>query len=245
MSSDAPRRGAPASSSDAARASRRPRVPGVRAPKPLLSREAERQLSARQLEVLDQLEAELVRETLADLTMAEIASRVGCSLRTLYGIAPSKDELLLTVVDRRLHRIGRAAIEALDESLPPLDALRAYLQAAHEAVAPETVTLSADLAKVAGAARLLSGHESYLIAVTQSLLDRAVAEGQIAPVDTAAVAHVLGGLGRDFARPEVAEIAEASPKETADALSELILQGLLAKRRAPESRPHDGGSRAR
>ena len=177
----------------------RMRFPGVRAPKPLLSREAERQLSARQLEVLDALEHELSREVLADLTMAEIAGLVGCSLRTLYGIAPSKDELLLCVVDRRLHRIGRAAFDALDPALPPLDALRAYLQAANVAVQPEAVALSADLAKVAGAGRLL-------------------------------VAHVLGGLGREFARPEVAAIAKASPKQTADAISELILQGLLARR---------------
>ena len=35
----------------------------------------------------------------------------------------------------------------------------------------------------------------------------AVAEGEIAPVDTAALAHVLGRLGREFARPEVAEMA--------------------------------------
>ena len=83
--------------------------------------------------------------------MAEISARVGCSLRTLYGIAPSKDELLLTVVDRRLHRIGRAAIEALEPSMRPLDALRAYLQAANVAVAPEAVLLSTDLATVAGA----------------------------------------------------------------------------------------------
>ena len=208
----------------------RVRVPGVRAPKPLLSREAERQLSARQLELLDELEEKLLRQGLADLTMAEIAGLLGCSLRTLYGIAPSKDELLLTVVDRRLHRIGRAAIEALDPSMPPLDALRAYLQAANQAVQPEAMTLAADLAKVVGAGRLFSAHESYLIAVTQSMLDRAVAEGQIAPVDTASVAHVLGGLGREFSRPDVAEIAQTSPKETADAISELILTGLLAER---------------
>lgn len=207
----------------------RMRFPGVRAPKPLLSREAERQLSARQLELLDELEQELIRQSLADLTMAEIAALVGCSLRTLYGIAPSKDELLLTVVDRRLHRIGRAAIEALDASMPPLDALRAYLRAANEAVQPEAVAMSADLVKVAGAGRLVSAHEAYLIAVTQNLLDRAVAEGQIAPVDTAAVAHVLGSLGGEFARPDVAAIAQKSPKETADAISELIVQGLLAK----------------
>jgi AcrR family transcriptional regulator len=206
----------------------RVRFPGVRAPKPLLPPEAERQLSARQLEVLDELEEKLLHEGLADLTMAEIAAGVGCSLRTFYGIAPSKDELLLTVVDRRLHRIGRAAIESLEPSMRPLDALRAYLRAANEAVQPEAMVLSADLAKVTGAARLFDAHEGYLIAVTQSLLDRAVAEGQIAPVDTTSVAHVLGGLGREFARPEVAAIAHASPKETADAISELILQGLLA-----------------
>ena len=206
------------------------RFPGVRAPKPLLSPEAERRLSARQLELLDELEEKLLREGLADLTMAEIAALLGCSLRTLYGIAPSKDELLLTIVDRRLYRIGRAAIEILDASMRPLDALRAYLQAANEAVQPEAVAMSADLAKVAGAERLLSSHETYLIAVTQSLLDRAVTEGQIAPVDTASVAHVLGGLGGEFARPEVAEIAQSSPKETADTISELILKGLLATR---------------
>jgi AcrR family transcriptional regulator len=205
------------------------RFPGVRAPKPLLSPEAERQLSNRQLELLDELELRLLRDGIADLTMAELAALMGCSLRTLYGIAPSKDELLLTVVDRRLHRIGRAAIGVLDARMRPLDALRAYLRAANEAVQPEAVVMSADLAKVVGAGRLFDSHETYLMAVTQNLLDRAAAEGQIANVDTAALAHVLGGLGREFARPEVAEIARGTPKETADAISELILQGLLAE----------------
>ena len=202
--------------------------PGVRAPKPLLSAEVERQLSARQLALLEELEENLLRESLADLTMAEIAALVRCSLRTLYGIARSKDELLLTVVDRRLHRIGRAAIEGLDATMSPLDGLRAYLQAANEAVQPEAVVLSADLAKVVGGGRLIDSHEAYLVAGTQSLLDRAGAEEQIAAVDTAAVAHVLAGLGREFAQPEVAGITQASPKATADAISELILQGLLA-----------------
>ena len=206
------------------------RLPGVRAPKPLLPREVERQLSARQLELLDALEDALAREGLAELTMAEIAALLGCSLRTLYSIAPSKDELILSVVDRRLRRIGRAAIEVLDEEMPPLDALRAYLRAANEAVKPEAATLSADLAKVAGSRRLLDVHEAYLTAVAKSLLDRAVAEGQIDPVDTASVAHVLGGLGGAFARPQGGALTEASPKEAADAISELILQGLLAGR---------------
>lgn len=206
------------------------RLPGVRAPKPLLSPEALRRLSPRQLELLDELEAQLLRGGLAELTMAQIAARMGCSLRTLYGIAPSKDELLLSVIDRRLRRIGRAAIEALDASLPPLDALRVYLRTAHEAVQPQAAAMLADLGGVAGAGRLFDAHEAYLTAVTQSLLESALQTGEIPQVDTAAVAHVLGGLGREFAQPEVAELAHASPKETADAISELILQGLLATR---------------
>jgi AcrR family transcriptional regulator len=202
------------------------RFPGVRAPKPLLAPEAERKLTGRQRQVLDELEGLVAGEELAELTMAEIAAQVNCSLRTLYGISPSKDELLLAVVDRRLHRIGRKAHEALDASLSALDALRAYLHAVNEAVQPTTVSFARDFAGLPGAKRLLDAHEGHVIAVTQSLLDRAVADAEIPAVDTAAVAHVLGGLGREFARPELAQVAQASPKATADALAEIILRGL-------------------
>lgn len=200
--------------------------PGLRAPKPLLSPETERQLSARQLEILDELEERLAGGGLADLTMAEIAKAMNCSLRTLYVIAPSKDELVLTVVDRRLRRFGRAAIGTLVDSMDPLDALRTYLAAANEAVQPESVAYAGELVRVAGGQRLLDAHEDYVTAVTQRLLDRAVEARVIAPVDTAAVAHVLGGLGREFARPGVSDLVSGSPKQTADAVTEIVLRGL-------------------
>ncbi|MDX1648352.1 MAG: TetR/AcrR family transcriptional regulator [Myxococcota bacterium] len=204
----------------------RARFPGVRAPRPLLSAETERALTGRQREVLENLETLLADEKLAELTMAQIAAAMNCSLRTLYGIAPSKDELILTLVDRRLHRIGRAATRALDERLPPLQAVRAYLAAANEAVQPEALTFSKAFADVPGASRLLDAHEDYVVAVTRALLDRAVEAAAIPPVDTFAVAHVLGGLGREFSRPEVAEQAAEPPKATADALVEILLRGL-------------------
>jgi AcrR family transcriptional regulator len=214
--------------SDEPAAIERVRFPGVRAPKPLLPIETERRLTARQLELLDELEELVAKESMAELTMAEVAAHTTCSLRTLYEIAPSKEELFLTVVDRRLHRIGRAAVESLDAAMSPLDLVRAYLQAANEAVQPQADSFALHLADFPGGKRLLDAHENYVIAVTQSLLDRAVAEGQIPPVDTASVAHVLGGLGREFGRPEVADVAERSPKATADSITEIILRGLVA-----------------
>ncbi len=205
---------------------KRVRFPGVRAPKPLLPPETERRLTTRQRELIEELERIVGTEGFADLTMAEIAARVNCSLRTLYGIAPSKDELVLTLVDRRLHRIGRSAVGSLDPAMSPLDTLRAYLKAANQAVQPTTAAFSQVMADIPGAKRLLDAHEDYVMAVTRSLLDRAVEEGEIDPVDTAAVAHVLGGLGREFARTDVAELVTDSPKATADAVAEIVLRGL-------------------
>lgn len=210
------------------RARARVRFTNVRAPKPLLDASAEARLSARQLEILDELESGVAGNELARLTMAELAARMNCSLRTLYGIAPSKDDLILTIVDRRLHRIGRAAIESLDASESPLELLRTYLREANVAVQPESVAFSEVLGHVPGAQRLLDSHERYVIAVTKDLLDRALASGEIRAVDTGAVAHVLGGLGREFSRPDVARTSARPARATADAIASVILRGLTA-----------------
>ena len=143
-----------------------------------------------------------------------------CSLRTLYGLAPSKDELLLTVMDRRLHRIGRAAAAAIEPEMDPLTALRSYLRATNVAVGPTTESFARELAAVPGATRLVNDHGNYIIAVTEKLLDRAVQEGLIESVDTGALSLILGGLGSYFSRPQVIPRIEASPKATADAIME-------------------------
>ena len=205
------------------------RLPGVRAPRPLLDPDVERRLTPRQRGLIDALEELVVSGGLADLTMLQIAARMNCSLRTLYGVAQSKEELFLAVVDRRLHRIGRRAIASLDPSLGPIDALRAYMGAVSEAIEPERSAFSREFADLPGGQRMLDAHERYVIAVVQSLLDRAVSEGQIAPCDTASIAHLLGGLGREFARPEVADAAQAPPKATVEAIADIILRGLVAR----------------
>jgi AcrR family transcriptional regulator len=210
---------------------RRPReraLPRVRAPRPLLAPEVERSLSDRQREILDALEALAMQDGFAELTMAQLAARVNCSLRTLYALAPRKDALLLMVIDRRLHRIGRAAMAAIEPEMDALTALRAYLEAATIAVAPTTEAFARKLATVPGAAQLTNAHANYVTAVTERLLERAVAERQIEPVDTGALALVLGGLGLFFSRPGVLPRLQASPKATTDAILAIVLRGLAS-----------------
>ena len=193
-----------------------------------MPQETENRLTPRQRTVLDSLETLVVQEELAEMTMAQIAAEVNCSLRTLYGISPSKDELILTVTDRRLHRIGRAAIEALDPDEAPLENLRRYLRLAHEAVQPAAGGLIQGYSKTTGARRLGDTHESYLMGIVKGLLDQALFNGEIIQVDTTVMAHVLGGLGRDLLQLGLHSPFSQSPKEAADAATEVILRGLRA-----------------
>lgn len=201
------------------------RLRAVPRPAPVLRREREQALTARQREILDQLSA-LFDDGFADLTMAGLAAELSCSLRTLYELAPSRDELVLVVVDRNLRRIGRTAVDALEGEMAPLDALRAYLQAATVAVARTTPAFARDLAAVPAAQRLNDAHSDYLVAVARCLLDLAVERGDIADLDTGALARVMAGVGRDFARPEVISTLRSSPKDAADAVVDVLLRGL-------------------
>lgn len=201
------------------------RMRAVPRPTPVLSRERERSLTARQRELLDQLGG-LFDAGFADLTMAAVARRLSCSLRTLYGLAPSRDDLVLLVIDRNLWRIGRLATGALDAEVAPLPALRAYLEAANMAVAGTTAAFARDLATVPAAQRLNDAHSDYIVTVARCLLDLAVERRDIEPVDTAAVARVMAGVGRDFARPEVLAVLHSSPQDAANSIVDVILSGL-------------------
>lgn len=203
------------------------RLRAVRRPRPLLGRQRERELTDRQRQILDAME-DLVAGGFADLTMAELAARLNCSLRTLYALAPSRDELVLIVIDRSLWRIGRVARDAIGDDLAPLDAIRAYLEAATVAVSGWTTGFARDLAAVPAAQQLQDGHNEYLFEVTRTLLDLAVERGDISAVDTAAVARVLAGLGQFFSRPAVIPTLRSSPKQAADEVVDLILGGLRA-----------------
>ncbi len=197
----------------------------VERPRPVLDRDREERLTERQREVLRQLDA-MFRDGFAELTMAEIAARVGCSLRTLYALAPSRDELVLMVVDRQLWRIGGTAQRVIGDDLAPLAALRAYLRAAHVAVSRSSDAWSRDIGTVPAVRALVDSHNQYLVDVTRILLDSAVDRGDIADVDTAAVARVLAGLGRSLADPDVARTLRSSPQQAADDVVELLLRGL-------------------
>ena len=200
----------------------------VPTPPPVLSREREQRLTARQHQLLEELH-ETFQKGFAERTMAELAAELNCSLRTLYALATGRDELVTIVVDRALRRVGRSAHAAVDDEMSALDAIRAYLFTANRAVRDVSEEFATDMAALAEGIALNDAHNQYLIDVTRALVDLAVQRGEVEPVDSGALARMIGGLGRDFSRPEVMGQLSSSPEEAADAMVDLVLAGLKAR----------------
>jgi AcrR family transcriptional regulator len=193
-------------------------VAASRRPRPLLSQRAEQRLGARHREVLDELESLFLQDGFSGFSVRELAAHVGCSRRTLYELAPSKDELVLIVFDRFLHRVGRAALDSIDASTTLATQIRAYFVGGLELQRISHV-FGEDLADDPAARRLFDRHYAYVMAVVEELVERGIAVGEFRPVTPRIVAGMLAGGAQLFNQPDV--LADAGI-ELADATEELL-----------------------
>ena len=206
---------------------RPPTIDTTSRPRPLLSQRAEARLGPRHREVLDQLEALFLAEGFASFSVRELAAGVGCSRRTLYEIASSKDELVLVVLDRFLHRVGRTALEAIDPAHPVAEQLRAYYRGGRE-LQRQTVVFSNDLADDPAVRRLLDRHFRYAMAVIEYLVTVGIESGEFRPVTPTVVAGILAGGGLYFNQPEVLDDLDRSNDAIFDEVIDLAIRAIKA-----------------
>ncbi len=173
------------------------------APRPLLSQTAERRLGHRHREVLDQIEDLFLDRGFAAITIAEIAAGVGCSRRTIYELAPSKEQLVLMVIDRSMHRLGRAALHAVRPHDPLIDQLRQYIEGGIDL--HRHAGLYEDLADHAPARRLVDRHFRFVMSVVERLVQLGIERGEFNPVTPAVVAAVVAGSSVYLIQPELVD----------------------------------------
>lgn len=200
-------------------------VAANRRPRPLISQRAESQLGARHRQVLDQLEALFLQEGFSGFSVRELAAHVGCSRRTLYELAPSKDELVLLVFDRFLHRVGRQALDSIDPSRSFAEQIRAYSLGGAE-LQRITQVFGDDLADEPAARRLFDRHYGYVMAITEQLVQRGVSAGEFRPVSPAVVAGLLAGGGQFFSQPGVQADIGLGFEQAVDEMLELIVRAI-------------------
>jgi AcrR family transcriptional regulator len=138
-------------------------------------------------------------------SMHDVARRAGVATGSLYRHFPSKGELLAEVFAEASGREQAVVRDiATDAERPPLDRLAAAIEAfAHRALASPTLAyaLMAEPVDPAVEAARLASKRSYR-ATFAALLEEAVADGSIPPLDApVAAAAIVGALQEALAGP--------------------------------------------
>ena len=192
------------------------------------TRKTFKNLTDKHINVIEDFES-LLETGIANLTMSDIASHLKVSLRTLYEIAPSKEDLITTTMDRILTNIGREALNSMKDIDSPLERLRIYMRIGNEAAGPKLQKFDGDLDKIRGAKEMIDFHQNYFISFIKSLLDEAQEINEIKNIDTQAVAISLGGIARELSIPENKKTLEDLPEKSSNMVTDLILESLNRK----------------
>ena len=184
-----------------------------------------RNLGKRHVEVMDELERMLDQgESFA--TMSEVAKTLKISLRTLYEIAPSKEELIVATVDRVLKKHGEIAMDAIKDHSSPIKKLESFLAVANQAVGPRFEKFTSSLSNLSTSKPMVDYHEQYITAFIKSLLDDAKSNNEIKDIDTQATAMLLGGLGRYFQAKTLLKDLKQTPEQTSNFFTQVIINGI-------------------
>lgn len=183
------------------------------------------QIGKRHLEVMDELES-MLDQGKSFTTMSDLAKKLKISLRTLYEIAPSKEELIVTTVDRVLKKHGKIAMDAMNTHSSPIKKLESFLTVANQAVGPRFERFTLSLSSLNSSKPMVDYHEQYITDLIKNLLDEARIKNEIKEIDTQATALLLGGLGRYFQSKKLLKDLQQTPEKTSNFLTKIIIDGI-------------------
>jgi AcrR family transcriptional regulator len=182
--------------------------------------------AARRTELFDALVDLLLAEGFAGLTLDDLAARLRCSKRTLYGLAGSKEQLVRAVV---VH-FFRAATERVEAAVRAADGpaaqVAAYLDAVARELAPASTAFFDDVAAFPPAAEVYERNTRAAARRVQQLVDAGVAAGAFRAVHAAFVGDAVSTL---MVRIQQRGVATATGLDDASAythLADLLLHGL-------------------
>ena len=182
--------------------------------------------AARREELLDQLVDVLLSAGFAHLTLDDLAARLRCSKRTLYGLAGSKEQLVRAAVVH-FFRIATSRVEAASSSpSEPAERLVAYLQAVAAELAPASAQFFEDVAAFPPAAEVYERNTRAAADRVQQLIREGVAEGAFREVDAAFAADVITSVMVRIQQRQVAASTGLDDAAAYEQLSALLLRGL-------------------
>jgi AcrR family transcriptional regulator len=183
--------------------------------------------AVRRSELFDDLEALLLTEGFAHLTLDDLAARLRCSKRTLYGLAGSKEQLVRAVVVHFFRGATDRVEQALAERQDPPERLAAYLRAVSAELAPVSSAFFEDVAEFAPAAEVYERNTRAAARRVRQVLAEGVAAGAFREVNVAFAADLIAAAMVRIQKRQVAAATGLDDAAAYEHLAGLLLHGLL------------------
>ncbi|HEY9370836.1 TetR/AcrR family transcriptional regulator [Streptomyces sp.] len=182
--------------------------------------------AARRSELFEELVALLVGEGFARFTLDDLAARLRCSKRTLYGLAGSKEQLVRAAVVHFFRRATTRVEAVLAAQKEPAGRLAAYLRAVAAELAPVSPQFFDDVAAFEPAAEVYERNTRAAAGRVQQLIEEGVRAGVFREVHVAFAADVIASVMVRIQQRQVATATGLKDAEAYEQLAELLLSGL-------------------
>ena len=185
--------------------------------------------SDRQKELLIELEALFFANGFRTITVDEIAARLKCSKRTLYEIAPSKQELFILVIESWLDRIRHLGWQGALQHDDPERRVMAYLEPGVIESRPASKQFLADLQSYRPALALLEAHQAQRTNVLMEIVEDGIRRGRFKPFHSALVAEIFLAAVNRINEPSMLERSGVGFSQAFDELFRILTTGLFLK----------------
>ncbi len=186
-------------------------------------------ISKSSAETLEALEALILAEGFSRLNVSEIAARLSCSKRTLYELAPSKNRLVLKVLDDFFSRIRQEADHATDNTMDPERQVFEYLQVAVRVAERLSQAVVADIHEWEPARAIWQEHISLRVEGMRRIIDNGVKAGVFREVQPAFVAEIVFASINRLREPDFSDSTDLTISEAFHELYEMLLHSLMRR----------------
>jgi AcrR family transcriptional regulator len=143
----------------------------------------------------------------ADISLDDVAKQSGVGPGTLYRHFPTRDALLEAVYRTEVERLA-AAEKTFSETMPPVEALRAWMLLFVDYIATKQLIAPALNTLIGGASKLFESSGTQIKRAVNSLVKRAIESGDIRPdLDPLDLLRALVGVSNVSSVPDWPESA--------------------------------------
>ncbi|MFT4165381.1 MAG: TetR/AcrR family transcriptional regulator [Microlunatus sp.] len=175
-------------------------------------------LTARQRQLVGELLDLFLAEGFAHLTLDDLAARLGCSKRTLYALADSKEQLAVRTVRYFFKQATDQVETAIARTRSPAARVTRYLEAVAAALRPASPQFMRDVDHQSATREVYEQNTVAAAVRVRELIDEGIKEGAFRKVSAVFVGEVVTATMR---RITSGELGRATGLDDAQAYAEL------------------------